>query len=378
MRRRRGDEVALLLLSQVRPGECGPAVKWDARAASQVTSPPTTPPRKSQTHVLDRVVGPRAKQRRESQPTDRSGQRAAQGRNDMVGWMMTTLVFLGSITVCVELAGAHGTAPKASVISETMDSLADADMGSQADGDDAELEGTLEILHEDREDGSDLYHHFLSTRRRKAVVTRRGAAPRPPDRRLGCESGASGPARSSSSGRKTHGGQLQVLQYAPLSNTFGPQKVVVLLVNFSNDPSRPFTVGAMRHCDDVTDGFYRANSYGQTSLSVDVFGWYTLPMTNAGCPYTTIKAKADQAATAAGVNLSAYARRVYFFPYARRAGSPGRPTVGGNPSPRGSMGSTSLGRSSMNSDTTSGSITHTPCRVVPHPWPELHDLRVRR
>ena len=28
---------------------------------------------------------------------------------------------------------------------------------------DLELEGTLEILHEDREDGSGVYHHLLST-----------------------------------------------------------------------------------------------------------------------------------------------------------------------------------------------------------------------
>ena len=34
----------------------------------------------------------------------------------MVGWMMTTLVFLGSITVGVGMAGAHDNAPKPSVI----------------------------------------------------------------------------------------------------------------------------------------------------------------------------------------------------------------------------------------------------------------------
>jgi hypothetical protein len=256
----------------------------------------------------------------------------------MIGLMMTTLVFLVSITVGVGLAGAHDGAPKPSVMGETMDSLSDSGAGTQGDGDGAELEGTLEIVHEDREDGTARYHHLLSTDDGQRLSLE---GVRHPDlltgdrvRVRGVRAGQKLHLQMGSAGNalQTNGAEtLQVLQYAPPNGTFGPQSVVVLMVNFSNDPSRPGTVSDMQYWMTFADDFYRANSYGQTSLSVDVFGWYTLPMTNAGCPTQTIKTKADQAA-AAGVNLSAYARRVYYFPYLASCGFGGMATIGGNPS----------------------------------------------
>ena len=262
----------------------------------------------------------------------------------MIAWIVTTLVLLVSMTMGVGLAVAHDNALKPNAISETMNTLPDAD----ADGDAAELEGTLEILHEDLKDGTSVDHHFLSTHdgrrfslegvrhpdlltgdvvRVKGVTSGRhlrlqtnGA-----ERQLDTNSGGAQLQTKSAE-------NLQVLQYASLSNTFGEQNVVVLLVNFSNDQSRPFTVSDMRYWMTFTDDFYRVNSYGQTGLSVDVFGWYTLPVTNAGCPSSTIASKADQAATAAGVKLSTYARRIYVFPDVPGCAWSGLGSIGGNPS----------------------------------------------
>ncbi len=55
----------------------------------------------------------------------------------------------------------------------------------------------------------------------------------------------------------------------------------------------------------TVDAWFREVSYQQTSLVTDVVGWYTLPLTTAGCDYALIQSKARQAATAAGVNLVA-------------------------------------------------------------------------
>src|SRR5262245_36592077 len=206
----------------------------------------------------------------------------------MIGWLMTTLVLLMSLTVDVALVRAHGNALKPSVIGETMDSLPAANAGSEVDGADAELEGTLEIVHEDREDGSALYHHLLSTNdgQRLSLEGVRHSDLLTGDRVLvkGVRAGQKLHLQTRSAGNQLQMGRaenLQVLQYAPLDGTFGPQKVVVLMVNFSNDPSKPISVSDMQYAMTISDEFYRVNSYGQTSLSVDVFGWYTLPMTNA-------------------------------------------------------------------------------------------------
>jgi hypothetical protein len=125
---------------------------------------------------------------------------------------------------------------------------------------------------------------------------------------------------------------LEVVQYAPLSNTLGLQKIVIVMVNFANGPSHPATIASVKLDMARSDAFFRENSYGQTWLSVDVFGWYTLPIANTNCDQWAIKASADQAASASGVNLSAYTRRVYLFPWTSNCHFSGMGTVGGSPS----------------------------------------------
>jgi len=239
----------------------------------------------------------------------------------MIKWVTAALGFVVSMSVGAGLAAAHDKTQNTSVTGEGI-----------GVGVDAELEGTLEIVHEDWEDGSGVYHHFLSMH---------------DGRRLPLE-GVHHPdlltgdvvrVRGVDSGHKLQlqtktAEALQVLQSAPLSNTFGPQKTIVLLVNFASNPSdRPLTTSAMQdYVYEEVDGFIAANSYQQTSLVVDVVGWYTLPMTSVGCDYWSMASKASQAATAAGVNLSLYSRRLIFFPYTANCNWLGMGTVGGNPS----------------------------------------------
>ncbi|UTW12190.1 Ig-like domain-containing protein [Marinobacterium rhizophilum] len=118
----------------------------------------------------------------------------------------------------------------------------------------------------------------------------------------------------------------------PLPNTFGDHRVAVMLVNFQNDPGdKPWTSSQVQ---DVLFGqvndLYRENSYNQASLSGNVFGWYTLPISGGTCS-SDIDDYANAAATAAGVNLSSYDHLVYIM-----APSSGcnldTGTVGGSPS----------------------------------------------
>jgi uncharacterized repeat protein (TIGR01451 family) len=120
---------------------------------------------------------------------------------------------------------------------------------------------------------------------------------------------------------------------AIVPNSFGDQRTVVILVNFQDKPTeQPYS---RDHARDVVLGtanqFYAEASYQQTSLSGDVFGWYTIPMNSTVCDGWTLASHAKAAATAAGVNLSVYTRYVYAFPQ-NACGWWGTGTVGGNPS----------------------------------------------
>lgn len=120
---------------------------------------------------------------------------------------------------------------------------------------------------------------------------------------------------------------------APLPNTFGEQKTVVILVNFQDKPTeQPWTKDQARSTVFTTvSNFFKENSYDQTWLAGDVYGWYTIALNSTACSTSEIGNAAEQAATAAGVNLSIYTRIIYAFP-SNACGFDGMGTVGGTPS----------------------------------------------
>jgi hypothetical protein len=118
-----------------------------------------------------------------------------------------------------------------------------------------------------------------------------------------------------------------------LSNTTGEHKVAVILVNFQDLQTQPFTVAQAQDVTfNQTSGFYSENSYGQTWLTGDVFGWFTIPVSSTNCDINAIGTYAQQAATKAGANLSAYQHYVYAFPHTMACTFSGRSSIGGNPS----------------------------------------------
>jgi hypothetical protein len=208
-----------------------------------------------------------------------------------------------------------------------------------------QLEGELEIIYQDFKDG----RHSLSYSLKRSDGTRVPLqfAKEPPTHLL---SGAHVRASGQMSGGSLilYSGSTNVKQTTtttagdatgtsaasiPVPNTFGAQSTLVILVNFQDDAIQPYAVA------DVQNAFFTAannflieNSYGQTSLTGDVVGWYTIPVSVTTCDISQIATAAQNAATTAGVNLSSYTRYVYFFPQNNACGFSGASEVGGNPS----------------------------------------------
>ncbi|HLM61664.1 MAG TPA: hypothetical protein VK308_12735, partial [Pyrinomonadaceae bacterium] len=116
-----------------------------------------------------------------------------------------------------------------------------------------------------------------------------------------------------------------------LPNTFGEQKVLVLLVNFQNDQRQPFTIDQARNLVFGTvNNFYREASYQQTWLTGDAYGYFTLPINSGDCGGSQTATYARQAAINAGINVSAYNKFMYVYPQMSGCNYSGRGTIGGN------------------------------------------------
>jgi NPCBM-associated, NEW3 domain of alpha-galactosidase len=206
-----------------------------------------------------------------------------------------------------------------------------------------ELEGELEITYQDFKDG----HHKLSYSLKQSNGSRvplqfakeppthllSGARVRVKGQRSGGSlvlySGSSSLAASTTSGDATGSTSSSI----PVPYTFGTQSTLVILVNFQDDVGEPYSITQVQNAFfTATNNFFVENSYGQTSIAGDVVGWYTIPVSYTTCDISQIATASQNAATAAGVNLSAYTRYVYFFVYNTGCGFSGASQVGGNPS----------------------------------------------
>jgi hypothetical protein len=203
-----------------------------------------------------------------------------------------------------------------------------------------DLQGELEVMMEDGPTSAKL-HHFLNTGKERVELHFAGE---PPTDLL---TGAivrvhgvqvqSGLALTSSSGTSTVS-SVQTVTSAPLPNTFGAQKTLVILVNFQDNTSQPWTVAQAQSLVFTTvSNFWMENSIQQTWLTGDVAGWFTLPITSAGVTcdstfWSTIKSDALQSAQNAGYVLPNYNHFVYAFPQLTTCSWEGMSGIGGNPS----------------------------------------------
>lgn len=211
-----------------------------------------------------------------------------------------------------------------------------------------ELDGELEVLFEENETGSRL-HHFLKIDNKQIELHFRANSA--PDLLTGTQVHVRG-VRVGDDIALDGGADATTLASTEMtmtqtsasiaSNTFGEQKVLVLLVNFQDKATQPWSVSQVSNLVFGTvNDFYKESSFQQTWLTGSVFGWYTLPLSSATCDQNAIATYAKQAATAAGVNLSAYNKHVYAFP-SLSCGWTGWGTYGGSPSQAWINGSMSL------------------------------------
>ena len=128
------------------------------------------------------------------------------------------------------------------------------------------------------------------------------------------------------------GSQTTTTSVPALPLASGEQRTLVILVNFRDKATTPYTTA---HAADVvftqTDGYFAENSGGRAWLTGDVYGWFTIAMDSTVCDTTTLANLAKAAAQGAGATLANYSRFLYAFP-SNACTWWGLGSVGGNPS----------------------------------------------
>jgi hypothetical protein len=192
-----------------------------------------------------------------------------------------------------------------------------------------QVEGELDVMYEDTPTGARLLH-FLKVADQRLRLIFEGDLP--PGLSTGSQVRVRGRLQNDVLELSGGGSSVQTVALAS-PNTFGEQRTLVMLVNFQDNLSQPYSVAAAHTTtfQDVSK-FFIENSYGQTWLTGDAVGWLTLPMTSSTCDYYKISSLAEQAATSQGINLSQYPRRVFAFPKMSACSWWGLGNVGGNPS----------------------------------------------
>ena len=113
-------------------------------------------------------------------------------------------------------------------------------------------------------------------------------------------------------------GNIQTVAAAGVCNPIGTQSSAVLLVTFPGVPAPSITPAAVYDKFFTTSGhsvseFWREASYGVTSTTGNVFGWYTLDAVYTCDQYAAMRAAAIRAADR-DVNFTQYNRIFILFP----------------------------------------------------------------
>ncbi len=132
--------------------------------------------------------------------------------------------------------------------------------------------------------------------------------------------------------------EFEIVQPAvSLAVASGEQRMIVILISFTNAPCTysPVTVSNWlfrTSGGNSVDGAYRESSLGAMWFTGTVVGPYVINANVNVYDDAKWRTLANAAATAAGVNLNAYNRRVYTTDNFKAASWAGLGTIGGNPS----------------------------------------------
>lgn len=103
-------------------------------------------------------------------------------------------------------------------------------------------------------------------------------------------------------------------------DTIGEIKTLVILFNFTNNQSQPFSPNEIYSSwftlPTSVQAYFKEASFSQTNITGTVTSWLTIPSTNENCSINWPKWTdlADQKASLLGYNLSNYQRIAYIFP----------------------------------------------------------------
>ncbi|MEO8272787.1 MAG: hypothetical protein ABI620_01805 [Chloroflexota bacterium] len=181
-----------------------------------------------------------------------------------------------------------------------------------------EFVGTLELLHgEDSSATQATYEYTLQTASERIKVRfPRGAAV--PD---GFVNGAvvrirgnrDGTALAAADGATS----AQVLQSAP--GWSGQRKLAVILMNFSNNTTKPFTRtyanGVVFTNPNSVRAYYAEQSHGAMVLQGATFDWVKVPYASTSCQASAWASAAKAAVIARGADLSTYTNFMFIFPH---------------------------------------------------------------
>jgi hypothetical protein len=150
---------------------------------------------------------------------------------------------------------------------------------------------------------------------------------------------------------KSSGKDFQIIsEKTKVLPTATTKKVAIVMLNFQNDSSQPFSAEKVRRItftatlqdpennSGSVKAFYKENSFGfldiesRDRVDGDVYGWYRVPYNNNPCSYTSWSSAARAAAQADGVDFTGYTNVIYTFPTTTACLWGGMAMVGGGTS----------------------------------------------
>jgi uncharacterized repeat protein (TIGR01451 family) len=200
------------------------------------------------------------------------------------------------------------------------------------------LEGEVEILHFDNFDKQTSWEDYLITTTDKKQYTLHIAGGRP---------NILSHYRIKIRGIKLNehialkSSDVEVLSGIESAPAVTMKKVGVILFNFQNDTSQPYT---QEHARQVTftasnsaNAFYQETSFnkvgleGKSRIDGDIHGWYTIPHDNTSCDYSAWASAAKTAAAADSFSTTGYNVIIYAFPQTSACTWWGLGSIGGSP-----------------------------------------------
>jgi len=191
-----------------------------------------------------------------------------------------------------------------------------------------DLIGTVELVHgEDFDAGTAIYDYHLRTATGRVALKFAGDAPagflngatvKVHGRRDGGTFVADGAAPNSGALAADGAVASPSIVLASAPSWSGPRKLAVILINFTNNASKPFTRayanGVVFTNANSVRAYFAEQSHNAVVLAGTTFDWIKIPYANTTCDFGAWELAAKAALTARGTDLSSYTNFMLMFP----------------------------------------------------------------